>query len=249
MMNNMDIFKFINSRDIRDYLKSIEYKFSSIEAAWIIWQSRYATLEEKHAAWEELIATTPDCEIKERPNTRSQKSLHTFLAELIAFENRRFEYAKEEADLIHFGLNGLWFEFPTPFKKGDIIYDPERPEHFAESGPCVIEHEIPWRRDVEKLKRTGDASDMLVDGIFQMENGTVYHECTASYMNFEYYREPLIGKRRIMGAISNYLKEEISLELLLNAYHTILAEEQIKDTRPWNITKERLELAFIPEGE
>ena len=48
-------------------------------------------------------------------------------------------------------------------------------------------------------------------------------------------------------AISNYLKGEISLELLLNAYHVIIAEEHAKDTRPQNITKEGLELAGIPE--
>ena len=29
----MDIMQFINSRDIRDYLKEIGYEFSSLEAA------------------------------------------------------------------------------------------------------------------------------------------------------------------------------------------------------------------------
>lgn len=67
-------------------------------------------------------------------------------------------------------------------------------------------------------------------------------------MNFEYYRGELCGKKRILTAISNYLKDNISLELLLAAYHTILTEEWAKDTRPWNITDEGLSLAGIPKG-
>ena len=39
----------------------------------------------------------------------------------------------------------------------------------------------------------------------------------------------------------------LSLPLLLNVYHTIIDEEQVKDTRPWNITKEGLQLAGIPK--
>ena len=30
---NVDVYRFINSRDIRDYLKNINYQFTSIEAA------------------------------------------------------------------------------------------------------------------------------------------------------------------------------------------------------------------------
>lgn len=330
----MDIFKFINSRDIREHLKSINYCFSSLEAAWLIWQSKHTTLKEKHEAWRELIEKKPDCEIEERPNTNPQPSLHIFLRKLMELENRcigaiktnepysvfsyKYSYpkdlwselfpdfmtclssaldeyktsfgsdditdchiriqkrwvdgsgnymesevtpkgevvkilnhgkmAEEEPDLIIFGLDGLWFDFPTPFEKGDIICDPDRQDKFGlEDGPCVIEHEIPWRSGVEHWKEYGDNSDMVVHGIFQSEDGTVYKECASSYMDFEHYRNPLTGKRRILQAISNYLGERISLELLLNAYHTIIAQEYAKDARPLYITKEGLELAGILE--
>ena len=67
----MNILNFINSKDIREHLKAINYEFNSLEAAWLIYHSRNATIEEKHAAWRELINTMPDCKIEERMNANS----------------------------------------------------------------------------------------------------------------------------------------------------------------------------------
>lgn len=33
----MDIFRFINSKDIREHIRSIRYEFNSLEAAWLIY--------------------------------------------------------------------------------------------------------------------------------------------------------------------------------------------------------------------
>ena len=63
---NVDVCRFINSKDIRDYLRSINYQFTPIEAAWLIYYCRELTLQEKHAAWQELIDTMPDCPIAKR---------------------------------------------------------------------------------------------------------------------------------------------------------------------------------------
>ncbi len=249
----MDIFKFVNSKDIREYLKNMNYCFNSLETAWLIWQSE-VTMNEKHEAWKELIETMPDCEIEERLNAKAWPSLHEFLKELMAFENRCteslrkeepysvFSYkcklprekdwensysgmapdyfecmesaaeackaftgsqnisdclirikkswfdgtdecieaeittdgkvveilnyggmTEEELDLISLGFDGMWFDFPNPFTKGDIIYDPIK----GDASICIIEHEIPWRKGVEYWKKNGDCSDMLVDGMFQ----------------------------------------------------------------------------------
>ena len=62
----MDVLRFINSKDIRKHLESIGYEFTSLEAAWLIRRCRSAAIAEKHAAWEELIAAAPDCEIPPR---------------------------------------------------------------------------------------------------------------------------------------------------------------------------------------
>lgn len=46
----MDIFRFVNSKDVREHLKSIDYEFNSLEAAWLIYQCRDAAIDEKHKA-------------------------------------------------------------------------------------------------------------------------------------------------------------------------------------------------------
>lgn len=40
----MDVLKFINSKDIREHLKSINYEFNLLEVAWLIYQSRNVSI-------------------------------------------------------------------------------------------------------------------------------------------------------------------------------------------------------------
>ena len=94
----MDITRFINSRDIREHLKNIGYEFTSLEAAWLIWQCKNITLAEKHDAWRELIRTMPDMKIEKRRLTREWASLHDFLEKTIAFENRLIEVFHTKED-------------------------------------------------------------------------------------------------------------------------------------------------------
>lgn len=82
----MDIYTFINSKDIRDYLKKIHYNFTPVEAAWLVWQCESITLQEKHNAWNEIIETTPDVSFE--TNKKSYDSLHKFLNEYMELENK-----------------------------------------------------------------------------------------------------------------------------------------------------------------
>ena len=221
----MDILRFINSKDIREHLRSIRYEFNSLETAWLIYQCHDATIDEKHKAWNELIETMPDCPIEKRLNTVAQDSLHAFLrlymtledkymnefcderhadtfnddkpfvykfkyiyedgtengwdtvfsclnalyesimepeedvtsiqctkmqidrleSRQIAYLNSSFEFLRldpgridsdKEWDLFGGVFDGLWFEFPTPFQKGDIVWNPDQPEGFC-AGPFV----------------------------------------------------------------------------------------------------------------
>ena len=98
----MDIFRFINSRDIREYLKIRNYPFTSLEAAWLIYQCRCATIKEKHEAWQELIQTMPDCAVAERPHTAHHESLHQFLKEYIRTEDEILDwFFRDEKDAIY----------------------------------------------------------------------------------------------------------------------------------------------------
>ena len=43
----MDVLKFLSSRDMREHLKKINYKFSALEAAWLVWHSEFIWDEKK----------------------------------------------------------------------------------------------------------------------------------------------------------------------------------------------------------
>lgn len=57
----MGIFRFIDSADIRRYLAEIRYLFSTEEKMFLIWYCKTATLNEKIAAWQEIVGDVPSC--------------------------------------------------------------------------------------------------------------------------------------------------------------------------------------------
>lgn len=329
-------FYYINSRDIRAHLRSLNYEFSSLEVAWLIWQSKDTSLNDRHQAWRKLIETMPDCSIERRYNTVAQESLHAFLKKLIDTEQRllnlfchsrdeavySFRYHKpgeqywedcetlfysredsawakcldtiaeqveiadhiivrkrwlngihrdievemdglrrickvysnevtdEESPYLCEGLDGLWFDFPTPFQRGDIVIDCRRTEldYDNEMLEPFVYDDPGWSDKVrERLLKNGCNLDMTAYGLFQdMTSGELYSECMHGYMNLEYYHGKLNGKQRVLKAASNFLKGEISIDLYSHSYRRILDEETVKHRPAW-YTKEGQKLAGLIE--
>lgn len=332
----MDIYQFINSRDIREHLQNLNYQFSSIEAAWLVWHSHNHSLQEKHAAWKQIIDTMPDCDIKERRNTDYHPSLHHFLQEImdadcacieafraedskatysysyyLADENHTFEeyhrlfsslddclntairdlrsecedesdecFRKHKVkvlkrwtdaaddDLIlsftidksvwliesavphkpeveYYGLNGLWFNFPTPFQKGDLIVSAIGDS----SDPIVLLEIATEHKLVEYWARRGDYTDMSVLGYTlcgktnTLERG-IFTDRDSTYMDMEFFRGKLSGAQRVLLPLSNLVKDKISLDLFMNAYYILLHKSAIKFMKNW-YTEEGLKLAGL----
>ncbi len=336
----MDVLRFINSNAVRDYLKEINYKFNTLEAAYLVHDCRFATLKEKHEAFREILETMPDMapekELGRCVMDYGSDSIHKliklhienkehWIKEFYGFEKAvycfQLYWADGEKYYIDFGsepisdslkeitdyitdylkddegevarykitckpngqerqytirfnregeimdidiyphdsqvgerydtdceLETMWFGFPTPFKKGDIVYDPGRAESSGSwDGPFVLEETA-----TEWYKRRGscgqDWSDMTASGLFLDTNNEVYGEVMHNYMALEYYpKEKLTGINRTLVAISNFMKGEIEETLLLNAYRTILLEEYAKKTRPHWYTHEGMVLAGLEE--
>lgn len=143
-------------------------------------------------------------------------------------------------------FDGLWFDFPTPFKKGDILceyVDGEETFGFCR-GPFVMKGITP--EGVRKSTREhGDTNDMNAWGYFQDPDGTIYYEVMFNYMNLEFYRGDLKGVRRILTAFGNYLKGKIDEALLCRAYHYNMCEDNAKQNIPRGFTEEGMRLAGI----
>lgn len=56
----MDIYRFINSKDVAAYLKDRSYEFTPTQAAYLVGQCDDAMLEERMGAWHEILDTMPD---------------------------------------------------------------------------------------------------------------------------------------------------------------------------------------------
>ena len=331
-MNNQEICRFINSKDIKKYLMETGYNFTTAEAAWLIYQCESATLSEKIEAWEVIIKTMPDQSIDSPHFEKPYESIHKVISDFInlkkrisemfltetptsfyqytsvddngeknyeysifyssyekCFEQLQQELSQENEDvtgeirraeidspskitakynhnlqimdititpdnivsdwrLFDF-FDFLWFHFPAPFKKGDILYNPRNYREGFCLGPVVMTGITPMKYE-EDGRSHCDTSDMNVWGFFQDTDGTIYQETTWNYMDYEYFPdEMLIGKKRILKALSNLIKEEIDIELFIKAYHLIILEETRNELMPraW-FTDEGLKLAGLNPG-
>lgn len=244
-MNNDKILSYINSKDIRQHLKNIQYSFNSAEIAWLIYQCQHLTIEEKHQEWRELISAMPDMAVQSRVWKQPIESIHKFLAKYMSIDTQSNTTDNDTSILAVF--DEMWFSFPTPFVKGDILHDiTKKSVNCYCGGPVVMDMIAPDY--FSENGRTGfDVSDMCVWGYFQdTDTGNIYEENAYNYMNFEYYpKEQLTEKRRVLFALSNYIKGNISLSLFVKAYHQILTEEYAKDLMPKEFTAEGLTLAGL----
>lgn len=155
-------------------------------------------------------------------------------------------------DHIYF-FEDLWFEFPVPFKRGDIVFLRNR---LGEEDPILLtDIVIPPNWDHEKYltmrsEHGGDTSDMNLYGYAMADSGYIgpYYEVWFNYMDVEYYRKELTGINRVLQIISNWLKGEFGddLCLLLAGYHRILLEEVLAQTVPRMYLPEGLKLAGFP---
>ena len=325
---------FINSKDLRSYLRQIDYSFTTPEAAFLVWYCRNATLKEKFAAWQEIIETMPDCSLTRR-KSEPIGNCHDFLRRHIASQEtllREFpdgkdcvyryetyepqrpnllqdegwveieEYfnsfesclshgmrhldedseiskirfyrhercGKDGKDTIRWVLetdreknpvfvdrwgicndelaetdgtfSDMWFDFPTPFKRGDLVWAPSR----TQAAPFVLNHLNVWDsgemirqgfspdiafvrnadRRVQRYRKTGCVADMGAYGYGWREGFGIYNEFGgwATYLDLEFYPFELEGRDRALRPVSEFLKGNCDLELLLNSYAALLLE-------------------------
>ncbi len=255
----MDILDYVNSSDIKQYLHDIDYKCSSIQAAWLVNQSKYKSFDDKQRAWQWIIDNMPDCVIPDNGKHREVQSLHAFLAELIAFREKhkkRIEKGKspkkkmtdEDWELYEGILELSWYCFPTPFEKGDIVCrctdNPHNHSHVC-AGVFVLEGLTNTEDDIKRFSDHGDTSDMDGYGWFSDYDGTIYREVMSNYMDLELYNGDLRGQERILIAISNYVKGKIGIDLLLQSQRTLIYRDYGDDWMPNWYTDEGLEYAGI----
>lgn len=142
--------------------------------------------------------------------------------------------SQEEIELLK-AFEGMSFDFPFPFEKGDLL--------------CENTDGL-WLRDDEPrlcvYTSLGEYEDMVISGFGQRMNGEIFKsEFLGHCMDYELYSGKCDGKRRIMKALSSYEKGLISDDYFTKLYKFILMEEELKHSIVHYYPEEYFELAGI----
>lgn len=114
----MDILKHFNSRDVAEYLKSINFEFNAMQAAYVIYINDWLTIDERVKLWREVTQTMPDCEYQSLSNhsvcvkpsahaaildhmEKAQSDLHAFL-----------ENDNEDGECVYVPISSRWGRRP-----------------------------------------------------------------------------------------------------------------------------------------
>ena len=88
----MDIYSYLNSKDVAAHCRNLGHQFNTIEAAFIIDRCRRLSIRDKHTAFRELMETMPDMMLPERVSYLvSDLGLFLCLEEKIRFEETAVE--------------------------------------------------------------------------------------------------------------------------------------------------------------
>ena len=118
----MDVYKYIRSKDVREYNEKIGHKFNILESCFLVWRNPDLTLNEKHRAFEQICLSMPDMEIKERHNVDYAPSLYELIAKFIATDKFFINefYCEEDKAIYSYRFycegDSCWCEnFETPY--------------------------------------------------------------------------------------------------------------------------------------
>ena len=123
----------------------------------------------------------------------------------------------DEENLIYFLVfKGMNFVFPTPFKKGDILFA-------AAHGYCPNHNLMVFEKmDIEE-NGVHCAYGYVMDSGYIKQDG---FDC----LNLEYYKsERFEDEYRTLDYLRKYLLGELGITALMNKYHQILCEKEVQN--------------------
>ncbi|MBR2788160.1 MAG: hypothetical protein IKD94_03255 [Erysipelotrichaceae bacterium] len=100
-----DIYKYIRSEEIRNYLRENHYHFSLLQAVYLICHNLGTALAVKHKDLKALIREYEDSDF--RPYSGQAGSLHKAIEHIVEQENKYLDLFYEEDGLFSFGVEEL----------------------------------------------------------------------------------------------------------------------------------------------
>lgn len=97
----MDVFDFINSRDVAQHLRDLGYKFSLLEKCFVISRSYKATIKQKQMALKQILATEQDQPVPARRWTKQLPSLFEQIQKMMDAQNKVLQRFYDQADGVY----------------------------------------------------------------------------------------------------------------------------------------------------
>ena len=97
----MDVFDFINSRDVAQHLRDLDYKFSLLEKCFVISRSYKATIKQKQMALKQILATEQDQPVPARRWTKQLPSLFEQIQKMMDAQNKVLQRFYDQADGVY----------------------------------------------------------------------------------------------------------------------------------------------------
>ena len=118
----MDIYSFINSRDVAAYCREIKKTWNPFEMAVIIGRS-HRPIVDKHQGWRDLIANYPDMPTPKNMHYDSYPSLHKKIEQMIVYEENILALLKRPESGAIYEHKGIWHGKEERSQSGFLSYE------------------------------------------------------------------------------------------------------------------------------
>ncbi len=153
-MNREKLYEFIDSKAIREYLIELNYELKPVEAALIVWQSDYKTLNEKREAYKWIIENTADFKFNSR-YIEEELTFHELLSRYMEIQSLLLD-AFMEVDTNAVYTYRLYWEGDSDMSDGKGIFQSfsELKNAIKDDGYSSVIIEKKWISRDEKYPKT-----------------------------------------------------------------------------------------------
>lgn len=121
----MDIYSYLNSKDVADYCRSINHQFNALESVFIIFHCRRISVETKHRLYRKIMREMPDMKLSKHQRLRWREhllfseSLFDALHEFISDQEQMLHTLKTDSQAVY---SYAWTEKGCEPTRAKIIY-------------------------------------------------------------------------------------------------------------------------------
>lgn len=215
-------YDLIPKQEVKEFCQETNYKLDSLQCIYLVWRNKELPIDIKHNLYSEIMSDMEDRQVAyyHQPSV----SLFEALKEHMKLERKiQSCLSDSEINLIHIKswlskYLGIYYRasFPTPFRKGDILY-------------CSNKKTSPFALCVFDSITEDSSRSEVINEMAAVYRITAYGDIIKDYENtsqLKVFCGELAPKDRIYQALSDCIKGKISPAALLHAHYIYTTSQQ-----------------------